>query len=284
MGDSSWRHTTVGMRRVLIVAAGLVFTLGTILYVGSGGTDRFFAWTVKVPLTAAVLGVGYLSSGLSEIVAARTRVWANARLAGLPVLVFSVITLGVTAVHRDLFHFGPDQPATARVAAWAWLFVYITFPVAMTAALIGQRRVAGADPPRLHPLSRWEKLALGVPAAVLTGTGLVLLLAPSLMARVWPWPLTPLTARALGAWGVGLGFGLAQAIWEDDWQRLRVATPIYPIFGGLCLITLLRYASTIDWRRPVAWILVAVLVELLAGGLYAVLRRPARPRAGPGMV
>jgi hypothetical protein len=267
---TSPRRTTASMRRVLIVAAGLVFTLGTILYLGSGETDRFFAWTIKVPLTAALLGVGYLSSGLSEIVAARTPIWANARLAGLPVLIFSVITLGITVVHRDLFHFGLGHPATARLVAWAWLVVYLAFPAAMAVALIGQRRAAGADPPRQRRLSRWHKLALGVASGALTGPGVVLLLDPTLMARVWPWPLTPLTARALGAWGIGLGVGLAQGIWEDDWQRLRVATPIYPIFGALGLITLLRYATSIQWHRPAAWILLTVMIGLLAGGVYAV--------------
>jgi hypothetical protein len=263
------RHTTAGMRRVLIVASGLVFTLGAILYLGSSATDRFFAWTIQVPLTAAILGAAYLSSGPSEIIAARTPIWANARLAGLPVLIFSVITLGVTAVHRDLFHFGLGHPATALVVAWAWLVVYVAFPIAMTVGLIGQRRAAGADPPRRHRLSRVQKLALGVPAVVLTGTGVALLLAPTSVARLWPWSLTPLTARALGAWGVGLGFGLAQAIWENDWQRLRAAIPIYPIFGGLGLLTLLRYADSVQWRRPSAWLLMALLVGLLAGGLYA---------------
>ncbi len=269
MTGTSPRRTTAGMRRVLVVAAGLVFTLGTILYLGSGATDRFFAWTIAVPLTAAMLGVGYLSSGLSEIVAARTPVWANARLAGVPVLIFSVITLAVTVIHRDLFHFGPGHPATARLVAWAWLVVYLAFPAAMTAALIGQRRVAGADPPRLHRLSRGWKLGLGVASGALAGPGAILLLAPTLMARVWPWPLTPLTARALGAWGIGLGVGLAQGIWEDDWHRLRVAAPIYPIFGALGLITLLRYAGSVHWARPAAWILLTVLVGLLAGGAYA---------------
>jgi hypothetical protein len=279
------RYTTAGMRRVLIVAAGLVFTLGGILYLGSSATDRFFAWTIKVPLTAAVLGAAYLSSGLSEILAARTRIWANARLAGLPVLVFSVITLGVTAVHRDLFHFGAGHPATALAVAWAWLVVYVAFPIVMTAALIGQRRAAGADPPRRQRLSGVQKLGLGVPAAVLTGAGVALLLAPMSMARVWPWPLTPLTARALGAWGVGLGFGLAQAVWENDWPRLRVAAPIYPIFGGLALVTLLRYAETIQWRRPSAWLLAALLVGLLTGGLYAAARatRAQRSASGDGL-
>ena len=38
----------------------------------------------------------------------------------------------------------------------------------------------------------------------LVGLGIALFAAPDAVARIWPWPLTPLTARAIEAWLVGL--------------------------------------------------------------------------------
>jgi hypothetical protein len=272
------RRTTAAVRRSLTAAAVLVLGIGTVLYVLSGATDRFFAWTIKVPLTAAFLGAAYLASGLVEIAAARSRIWVHARLAGPPVLIFTGLTLWVTLAHRAAFHFGPGHPLTARFVAWTWLAVYAAFPVALVVALIAQVRTPGTDPPRRGRLSRWVTVVLGVHTAVFLVAGLALLLAPAQAARLWPWPLTPLTARALGAWGVGLGVGTAQAIWEGDWLRLRAATPFYLAFGLLGLVAVLRYADTVAWRRPSAWILVTLLASLLVGGWYA-LRSAASVRA-----
>jgi hypothetical protein len=63
---------------------------------------------------------------------------------------------------------------------------------------------------------------------------------------------------------------MAQAIWEDDWLRLRAAVPVAPAFGALAMVALLRYADVVQWGRPAAWALVALLASLIASGLYAV--------------
>lgn len=44
------------------VAAGLVFTVGITLNLLTEQTDRFFAWTIATPLTAAFLGAAYWPS------------------------------------------------------------------------------------------------------------------------------------------------------------------------------------------------------------------------------
>jgi hypothetical protein len=62
--DRDVRRITPTMRRMLYIAATLVFIAGIQLFVLTEHTDRFFAWTIGVPLTAAFLGAGY---------------WANAR-------------------------------------------------------------------------------------------------------------------------------------------------------------------------------------------------------------
>ena len=54
---------------------------------------------------------------------------------------------------------------------------------------------------------------------VMLPVGAMLFLAPQLTAPVWPWMLTPLTARAVGAWLVGLGTVAALGIRENDFDR-----------------------------------------------------------------
>jgi hypothetical protein len=244
-----------------------VFITGIQLFVLSEATDRFFAWTIKPPLTAAFLGAAYWASCGTELLAARQRIWANARIAVPAVLVFTGLTLLVTLLHLDRFHLADPNP-TARAAAWAWLAVYAAVPPLMSIVLWRQLRNPGGDPPRRAPLQRWARGVLAVHAALLMPLGLALVIAPQALFDFWPWQLTPLTGRAIGAWLFALGIAAAHVIRENDWVRVRAATPSYVIFGALELLALARYPSDLSWDRPALWVMVAVLVSMLFGGVY----------------
>ncbi len=56
------------------------------------------------------------------------------------------------------------------------------------------------------------------------GFGGALFLAPELAGPLWPWALTILTARMLGAWLIGLGLAAAQALWENDLRAFGSAS------------------------------------------------------------
>ena len=63
------------------VAAVLVLLAGFQLFVFTDRTASYFAWTIRNPLAAAFLGAGYRASVAFEALAARQRIWANARIA-----------------------------------------------------------------------------------------------------------------------------------------------------------------------------------------------------------
>ncbi len=149
------RQQTGVMRWLLLVSAGLVFVSGFQLFVLSEHTDRFFAWTVKPPLTAAVLGAAYWASFVLELMASRQRLWAGARIAVPPVLIFSTLTLIATVphlLHHAHLHQHTVTPLT-RIAAIAWIAIYVIVPPVMAVILWHQVRVPGADPPRQAPLA-----------------------------------------------------------------------------------------------------------------------------------
>lgn len=113
------KPTLIWTRRVLYFSSALVISVGLSLYLLSESTETFFSWTIQVPLTAAFLGSGYLSSFILEFLAAREPVWARSRIAMPAVLVFTILTLIATLIHLDKFHFNAPQILTA---AGTWLF------------------------------------------------------------------------------------------------------------------------------------------------------------------
>jgi len=60
--EGGFRRTTTGMRAILWIGAGFVAVAGLNEYLLSSQTDRYFAWTIKLPLTAAFLGGFYLTA------------------------------------------------------------------------------------------------------------------------------------------------------------------------------------------------------------------------------
>jgi hypothetical protein len=269
------------MRRWFVVDSVLVGAAGVQLYLLAEHTNRFFAWTVVPPLTAAFLGGAYWASLPLLVGAARQVTWAHARLAVYGVLLFTIATLAATLLHLQRFHLGSPDPV-ARGAAWAWVVVYVVVPPALLVLLVRQRHVPGGDPPRRGLLPGWVRLALAGLGAALVALGAGLLLAPAALAPLWPWALTPLTGRAVGAWLMGIGVIAGQASWENDADRVRGAMWGLVALGGLELAALARYQGTVDWSRPGAWVYVLALLAVAGAGLGGALtRRPAASRRRP---
>lgn len=255
-----------GMRMLLVVAGVLVFLAGVQLFVFPDRTAERFAWTIDPPMTALFLGAAYWSALALEVSAARSRTWAGARIAVPAVFTFTTTTLVVTLLHLDRFHLGAEHTGATRAVTWAWIAIYATVPVMMAAAWIAQRRVAGEDPPRTARLSGPVRATVAVLVAILAVVGTVALLVPDTAARWWAWPLTPLTARAIGAWAIGLAVAGAHALLEDDVERVRPAAWAFVSFAALEALALVRGRRDVDWSDPSAAVLVAVLVVAVAVG------------------
>jgi hypothetical protein len=267
MDSHAARPLTAGLRGLLLVAGVLVFLAGIPLFLGTEQTDLYFAWTIKPPLTAAALGAAYWASCALELLSARERVWARARLAVPAVLLFTALMLLATLLHLDRFQFNSPH-AVARGVTWAWLAIYVVVPIAGVALLVGQLRVPGDDPPRLAPLPPWMRAVLALHAVVMLALGIALWVAPGASALVWPWMLTPLTARAVGSWLVGLGVAAAVGYWENDFGRVRVGFVTYALLAVLELLALARYPGAIDWRLARSWLYVLFLLSILIVGAY----------------
>jgi hypothetical protein len=273
------------MRWLLYVAAFLVFLAGLVLFVFPLRTGEWFAWTVNPPMTAVFLGAAYWSSAGLEVTGARSASWESARLAVWPVFVFTTLTLIVTLVHLDRFHLSPDAAPLAQIATWAWLAIYAFVPVAML--VISRRQLRSRRPApesvtaRRRVLPPALRLLLTGIAAVLLLYGVALLAVPVQSATWWPWPLSELTARAVGAWLVGLGWSAAQGQTSGDFRAVRPVALTSVAFVILQALALLRYGDALTWPSAQAIGFVTVLLAIGVAGVWAlVLSRMPRDRAG----
>jgi len=106
---------------------------------------------------------------------------------------------------------------------------------------------------------------------------------PTTVGKVWPWVLTPLTGRILGAWSMGFGLVMAAASRQRDRFAMFPSTVGLATFGVLQLLTVVRFGSDVDWGGPGAWLYLAFLVGAVSVGLAGVqaTRAPAATSAPP---
>lgn len=261
------RTLTRGMQSMLLTASVLVFLVGIPLLFLTGQTDRFFAWTIGSELTAAFLGGAYWASGVLEYMASREKTWAEARIAVPAVLLFTVLTFIVTLVHLENFHFEASALQTLTVT-WGWLIVYTVVPLIMGWLLLRQGTLPGGDPARSSPLPTWTRGLLGIQAAIMLPIGIALLIFPLATAAIWPWELTALTGRAIGAWLTSIGVIAVHALMENDWVRLRSFSVSYGLLAVLQLLTLLRFGGEVQWGAPSAWLYLLFLLSVAVVGAY----------------
>jgi hypothetical protein len=266
------RATTPGVRAGLLAIAGVIFFLGLSLYAAPAETETLFAWTIQPPLTAAFLGASYWAATTLAVACAAERDWARARAFAPPYLIAGIVLLWVTFVHLDRFHMD-------AVTGWAWLALYAIFPPAMVVLLLRQLRMPGAEPARTAPVPAPVLAVLAAQATVMTLLGLALIVAPADAASLWPWPLTPLTGRAIGVFVLAQGALVFTVCRERDWSRVRPAMLQYVVLGSLHLVALARFSGTLDWDAAGAWAYLAFVATVLAMGLYGAGRAVAVRRS-----
>jgi len=173
-------------------------------------------------------------------------------------------------MHLDKFH-------KDSLFGWFWIVAYIAVPPALGLALWVQHRAPRVEEPPRVPLAPALRALLVLEGLVLAGVGASLFAAPHTADSLWPWQLTPLTARATGAFLVGFGAAALQAALENDIGRLGGSAYAYATLGLLELITVMRYPDALDGSgaRGVAYIAFAALV-LLTGLLGSARARGAR--------
>lgn len=181
-------HVLPLTRAVAILVIPILLVAFGLLYVGNADASLTFAWVIKPRITAMLLGSAYLGGAVFFASLLAARQWHRAALGVPAVATFASLLLLTTLLHLDLFQFD-------RVTGWVWTVVYIVAPpLVVLAYFLNRRRDPGARPGEAEVDPRLVRLLL-----VLGGGALVfaaaLYVVPALFIDVWPWKLTPLSAR-----------------------------------------------------------------------------------------
>jgi len=243
-----------------------------VLYGWPGETGRLFAWTIRPRMTPMVLGAVYIGGAYFFVRAWRAAEWHTVKVGFVPVTVFASLLGVATILHWDRFNH-------THLAFWLWAGLYFTTPFLVLGAwLLNRSREAEAgDELMLSPPARLIVGGTGVASMIL---GLILYLRPQQAIDMWPWALTPLTARVMGA-VFALGIAGLGIVVDPRWGTARLMLQTEQVMLALILLAAARDRVDIDPSKPFTWLLLGGLAGvLMTSTFYSLVMDRRRVPAG----
>ncbi|HTJ68341.1 MAG TPA: hypothetical protein VL551_12485 [Actinospica sp.] len=237
----------------------------------AGHTAFAFAWTMA-PLTAWLLGSAYAGSAVMLVLALRRSEWADVRISAYSTSMFMVLMLAASLLGRHTMHLA-HGPIIAFFGAWIWMLIHVAVLFVGAGVLIAQAFTRGRTTPR----APGPPLLIGGPmlfaATWLSALGIAVTAAPSWAVRNWPWTVSELDVRALGAWCLTYGVSTFLAWRAGDLTRTLPGLIALMTTGLLGLVGVIRYNGSLH-NDLATWLILLVLVTLVGMGTTGVMFAP----------
>jgi hypothetical protein len=232
-----------------------------VLWGTPGATAGRWAWTIKPDLTPIFLGAGYGAGAYFFWRTFRATRWHPSSAGVLGASVFAALMLIATLFHWDRFNHG-DAPFLAAVAFWGWTIVYIISPPIVFALWWRNRATDPREPTPGEPLLSAPALraARGFAAVALVAAA-IFFLSPTTAIDIWPWDLTPLTARVLASFTAQVGVGALVLSFDRRWSSWRLIVETFFVATAFLLVGAIRAWDDFDADN--------VMTYLYLGGLVA---------------
>lgn len=246
-----------------------------VLYGFPGDTDRLFAWTIKPPMTPMTLGAVYLGGAYFFVRAFRATAWHTVKSGFVAVGTFASLMGVATILHWDRFNHD-------HVAFWLWGGLYFTTPFLVWGVWLANRRRATSAAPEDLVLPPAARMIMGFTGVLAVTAGLFLFLLPERSVDVWPWALTPLTARVLGAVFM-LGIAGLGVYADPRWSAARIMLQVQVFMLALILLAAARARDQFDGGNALTWLLLAGFVAAMSSAAVLSVTMDARrgPASGP---
>lgn len=234
-----------------------------ILYLFPDHTRQLFAWSIQPRMSAMMLAAAYSGGAYFFVRAATNARWHEVKVGFLPVTTFATLMGIATILHWDRFNHG-------YLSFFAWVGLYFTTPFIVFLLWLRNRSTdpGPGDTPADSRVPQPVRLVIGIVGSLTVFTSIVLFLQPGFMISTWPWQLTPLTARVMGALFALTGVGELAIALDERWSAVRIALQSQMI--GIALITLAIVFSWSNFHQanPLTWaFIVSILFLLVASPL-----------------
>lgn len=261
-------------RWVSIIIVPVLSAAFVILFLFPGRTRQLWAWTIRPDMTPVFMGAGYLAGAYFFVRAARARRWHEVG-AGFPAItLFATMLLAATVLHWDRFNHG-------HVSFWAWLLLYVATPPLLPWLWLTNRRTDPGPGPGEVTVPTRLRTAVATGGGLQLGFAAVMFAAPERVADLWPWTLSPLTARTLAAFVAVPGMSWLWFAFEGRWRSLRVLQQVVTVGFALILAGSLAHRSDFRPGRFAPYVVGLVAGLGLVVALQVKMDRRARDQA-PG--
>ena len=248
-------------RQVALFILPFLLAAWAILYLFPQRSAELFAWPVNPAMTARLMASGYLAGAYFFWRTATIQDWRRVKNGFVPVAFFAALMALSTGLHWDRFTPG-------HISFLTWVALYALTPLLVLGVWLRNRPADSgsfaAHDARVPDAVRW---VIGLVGAGLALACLVAYSRPEWMIGLWPWTLTPLTARA------SLGFIILPAITEvtlardPRWSTWRVI-----LQGQIIALALILLAVVLSWAdfnpaNPATWIVLGGLGVILGFNL-----------------
>jgi hypothetical protein len=260
MSQNSTTRTDQIFRETKWLAALVIpflITAFVLLFFWPNQTEQTFAWTILPSMTPMMLGSTYIGGVYFFTRVLFSTRWHHIKVGFLPTMAFTLILGIATLLHWDRFNH-------SHISFFTWTALYMTTPFLVGFTWLRNRVTdTGISDGDDATIPVGARMVMGVAGIITILISALLLFQPALMISVWPWKLTPLTARVISAMFVlpGLvGVGVAA---DPRWSsaRLILQTQAFSIF--FILISALRAWGDFDPANPISYAFIGGLASLL---------------------
>ena len=228
-----------------------------ILFIFPEKTEMLFAWKIQPSMSAMMLGSAYAGGIYFFAGVLRSKRWHQVKVGFLPVITFASLVGLATILHWDKFNH-------SHISFFAWAGLYFTTPfIVLFVWLRNRPQDTGnlGDTDTIIPYT--ARLIMGAFGAITLTISLFLFLQPSMIISLWPWTLTPLTARVMGAMFALPGIvGLGIAV-DKRWSAAILILQSQGFSILLILIASVLSSQDYDWTTWGSWLFVGGLGLML---------------------
>ena len=158
---------------------------------------------------------------------------------------------------------------TGRMIVWLVLFIGTASLLWILFLLYNHQASEGDDQ---QPLTRGLRIYFKIHLAVVIPVGLTMYLAPTLAQHLWPWSLSPINVRLLGAFFVGASILSAWSLRQKDWRAVRPLVALYAVFTTLTTLASILHFNLFNPGRMITWAFFALYIFVALGAWFFLAR------------